>query len=37
MDTPNAIKAEAAKLTAKGHKNLWVNGQATGRKMVCDL
>ena len=39
QDTPNAIRAEAQKLVAKGFafNTLWVVGAATDRKMVGDL
>lgn len=39
-DTPNAIRAAANRIQAKGicgMNMLWVSGQATGRKMVSDL
>jgi hypothetical protein len=35
-DTPNAIKAAAAKLNVP-MTQLWVVGDVTERKMICDL
>ena len=32
IDTPNAVKAELAKLRKAGHRDLWSTGDASGKQ-----